>query len=120
MRKKPFKVHQLVHIETNHEEWGKLSTDAKVLELFPKKILVLAYSIRAIILVPRKDATHISPRADDPSQPFQKPLRAIADQIAVATLTAIRETVSRSDMAGLLCAQQYVTEEVSRLLHEST
>jgi hypothetical protein len=46
---------QRVHIDTDHDEWGRVACDAEIVEVGDGDCLVEAYSIRANILVPLAD-----------------------------------------------------------------
>lgn len=50
-----FAVGDLVHIDTDNKEWGRVTTDGKIFALFGKNALVGGKSIRADIIVPYKD-----------------------------------------------------------------
>lgn len=51
-----FSVGQLIHIDTDNKEWGRVAEDATIIEIQKKNLLVNAHGIRANILVPFKDA----------------------------------------------------------------
>ncbi len=46
---------QRVHIDTDHNEWGRVACDGMILEVHDKDCLVEAFYIRANILVPLAD-----------------------------------------------------------------
>ena len=50
-----FAISDLVHIDTDSKEWGRVATDGKILVLFGRTALVRANSIRADIIVLYKD-----------------------------------------------------------------
>jgi len=54
-----FKVGQKVHIDTDNEEYGRVASDGKIIEVYRCDMLVNAESIRANILVPYEDAVLI-------------------------------------------------------------
>lgn len=45
---------QIVHIDTDNKEWGRVATDGEVMGVFRngRDFLINAYSIRANIIVP--------------------------------------------------------------------
>jgi hypothetical protein len=51
-----FRVGQRVHLDTDNREWGRVAADGTVLEVFRPHLLVNVESIRADILVPKRDA----------------------------------------------------------------
>jgi len=52
---KCFYVGQKVHLDTDHEEWGRVASDGEVMEVNDDDLLVNVESIRADILVPKAD-----------------------------------------------------------------
>ena len=50
-----FFVGQHVHIDTDHEEWGRVASDGEIMEVNDKDCLVEVESIRANIVVPLAD-----------------------------------------------------------------
>ncbi len=48
-----------VHIDTDHEEWGRVASDATIIEIQKDGLLVNAESIRANIIVPFTDVAEI-------------------------------------------------------------
>lgn len=47
------KIGDIIHIDVDNDEWGRVATDAKIIDILPNNMyLVNAYSIRANILVP--------------------------------------------------------------------
>jgi hypothetical protein len=48
-------VDDLVHIDTDDEEWGRVCSDGIIMEIFELKALVNIINIRANILVPFTD-----------------------------------------------------------------
>ena len=52
-----FEIGNMIHIDTDNKEWGRVATDGMVLALFGKVALVRAKSISADILVPYKEIT---------------------------------------------------------------
>ena len=58
-KKQPLKPGKRVHVNTDHEEWGRVASDGTVTEVLENDALVLVDSIRATILVHHSE---ISPR----------------------------------------------------------
>ncbi len=63
----PLKKGDIVHLDTDNRDWGRVATDATVVENLPgKKVLVDAQSIRARIVVPAQDIVAKSKPTHDP------------------------------------------------------
>ena len=58
-RQKKGQVNGLVHINTGNSQWGRVCSDAKILEVRTKSLLLNVFSIRADIIVPKRDACPI-------------------------------------------------------------
>jgi hypothetical protein len=56
------RVGDIVHIDTDNREWGRVASDGRVVGLQRGKILVDVFSVRAALLVPRKDIVGCAPR----------------------------------------------------------
>ncbi len=85
---------QQVHVDTDHDEWGRVASDGTVVEVRTRSLLVNAESIRANILVPKRDAwpvgenairpqIHVNPFvcrqiASSPFSHFDGPFEAVA------------------------------------------
>lgn len=55
-----FKVGQVVHVDTDHPDWGRVAEDATILEIHDNDwLLVNAHVMRANILVPISDVGRI-------------------------------------------------------------
>lgn len=54
-----------VHVDTDHDEWGRVCSDGEILEINRNNILFNAFSIRANILVPFEDIGRILPQKED-------------------------------------------------------
>ena len=48
-------VDDVVHVDTDNEEWGRICSDGIILEIFDKEALVNIIDLRANVLVPIKD-----------------------------------------------------------------
>ena len=51
-----FSVGQMIHIDAENEEWGRVATDAEIVVVYYKTLLVRAISIRANILIKKREA----------------------------------------------------------------
>jgi len=50
-------VDDIVHVDTDNEEWGRIASDGIILEIFDSEALVNILDIRANVLVPLTDIT---------------------------------------------------------------
>lgn len=50
-----FRVGDLIHIDTDNGEWGRVVSNGEIMALYVKTTLVNAESVRAYIIVPYKD-----------------------------------------------------------------
>jgi len=48
-------VDDIVHVDTDSEEWGRVASDGIILELMGSKALVQIFDLRANIIVPLSD-----------------------------------------------------------------
>lgn len=54
--KRKFRIGQLVHVDTDNKEWGRVASDGKVDSIHEcGRVLVNVFSIRANIYVPKGD-----------------------------------------------------------------
>jgi hypothetical protein len=50
-------VDDIVHVDTDNEEWGRICSDGIILEVFDSEALVNIIDIRANVLIPLVDIT---------------------------------------------------------------
>lgn len=48
-------IDDVVHVDTDNEEWGRVASDGIVLEIFDSEALINIVDIRANVLIPIKD-----------------------------------------------------------------
>jgi hypothetical protein len=51
----PMRVDDVVHVDTDNEEWGRVASDGIIMEIFESEALVNVINLRANILVPLTD-----------------------------------------------------------------